>query len=60
MRKLGIYGNTENQFFLLEVFSDKTKNIRIFSRKASFADKPVNCQKNQIFLAEIRNFCYKS
>ena len=61
MRKLGIYGNTENQVFLLEskFFSDKIKNTRFFSKKASFSDKPLNWsekpQKNQIFLAEIRN-----
>ena len=65
MRKLGIYGNTENQGFLLEskFFFDKIKNTRFFSRKASFSDKPVNWPekpdfsgRNQKFLLQILTY----
>ena len=51
MRKQGIYGNTGNQVFLLEskFFSDKIKNTRFFSRKASFSDKPVNWSEKSYF-----------
>ena len=64
MRKLDIYGNTENQAFgEVEVFFWQNENYQVFSREPSISEKPINWSekpdfsgRNQKFLLQILKY----